>query len=290
MLVFNRTLPKKIEESLIFSLIKAFKRGIMFFNTVWKREMHTAKEAAIAAGEALRRMLGKVKHVTKKGEIDLVTEADLEAEKIILKVIGQNFPHDAIMSEEAGIIQKDSERIWIVDPLDGTTNFAHGFPFFAVSIALQIADKIKLGIVYNPYMDEYFEAVEGMGAYLNKRELHVSNTSPLKESLLGTGFPYDIRKKHKRVLDIFGKMASSAQGIRRAGSAAIDLCYVAAGRLDGFWEQDLKPWDTSAGTIIVTEAGGIITTFDGEKYSPYLKSIVASNPLIHHEMLRLLNL
>lgn len=262
----------------------------MFFNTVWKREMQTAKEAAIAAGYALRSMLGKVNHITKKGEIDLVTEADLEAEKIILQIIGRNFPHDAILSEEAGIIQKDSERIWIIDPLDGTTNFAHGFPFFAVSIALQIADRIKLGIVFNPYMDEYFEAVEGMGAYLNKRELHVSNTSPLKESLLGTGFPYDIRKKHKRVLELFARMASSAQGIRRAGSAAIDLCYVAAGRLDGFWEQDLKPWDTAAGTIIVTEAGGITTTFDGKNYSPYLKSIVASNPLIHHEILSLLNL
>lgn len=257
--------------------------------TVLKKELQTAREAAASAGNVLKKMLGTAGLVAKKGDIDLVTEADIESERIILDIIQRDFPNDDILSEEAGTLQKSSERIWIVDPLDGTTNFAHGFPFFAVSIALQIENWVKLGIVFNPCMDEYFEAVEGMGSYLNKKPLHVSCTSRLNESLLGTGFPYDIHKKNKRVMELFSRMASSAQGIRRPGSAAIDLCYVAAGRMDGFWEQDLKPWDTAAGAIIVREAGGVITTFDGKPYSPFLKTIVAANPSIHPEMLKLLN-
>jgi myo-inositol-1(or 4)-monophosphatase len=256
---------------------------------VWEKETAIARQAARAGGRILNRMFGQVDHITKKGEIDLVTEADLQAEKTILEILWRHFPHDNILSEEAGNTRRSSKRTWLVDPLDGTTNFAHGFPFFAVSIALEVENEIVLGVVYNPLMGEYFEAVEGMGAYLNKKPLHVSKTPTLGESLLGTGFPYNIHEMPERVMELFGKMVILAQGVRRPGSAALDLCYVAAGRLDGFWEEDLKPWDTAAGVAIVKEAGGRLTTFKGEPYSPYLKSIVAANPFIHSAIINALN-
>lgn len=251
---------------------------------MWKKEFEIATQAAEAAGKIISRMFGQVNHITKKGDIDLVTEADLEAEKTILKIIRRKFPQDNILSEEAGIHDKGSDRTWLVDPLDGTTNFAHGFPFFAVSIALEIEGQIVFGIVCNPVMNEYFEAVKGTGAYLNKNQIRVSKTLNLNDSLLGTGFPYNIHENPPRVLELFEKMVFIAQGIRRPGSAALDLCYVAAGRLDGFWEQGLNPWDTAAGSVIVEEAGGKVTTFEGALYSPYVKSIVAANPFIYDAM------
>jgi myo-inositol-1(or 4)-monophosphatase len=256
---------------------------------MWNRELEVARHAARAAGKILISIFGHVNHIMKKGSIDLVTEADLEAEKIILKTIRRNFPKDSILSEESGKQQHTSGRTWIVDPLDGTTNFAHGFPFFAVSIALEIEKEIVLGIVYNPQMDEYYEAVRGKGSSLNNNPINVSGTSNLDESLLATGFPYDIREKSEEIIKFFSKMIVRSQGVRRPGSAAIDLCYVAAGRLDGFWEQGLNPWDTAAGIIIVEEAGGTVTTFEGKPYSPFKKTIVAANPLIHGEMIRVLN-
>jgi myo-inositol-1(or 4)-monophosphatase len=255
---------------------------------MWKKELDIANEAARAAGEILNRMLGKINHIMKKGDIDLVTEADLEAEKTILHIIRRNFPQDNILSEESGKHNETSDRTWLIDPLDGTTNFAHGFPFFAISIALEIEKQIVLGIVHNPYMDEHFEAVKGGRAYLNKKPIKVSKTRNLKESLLATGFPYDVHKNPQRVLEVFRKIIIRAQGVRRPGSAALDLCYVAAGRFDGFWEEGLKPWDTAAGVVIVNEAGGKLTTFEGEPYSPYMKSIVATNPFIHDAMIEVL--
>jgi len=185
-----------------------------------------------------------------------------------------------ILSEEAGRRDEALHRTWLIDPLDGTTNFAHCFPFFAVSIALEIENEVVLGVVYNPYMNEFFEAAKGKGAYLNGEPLRVSATFSLQESLLATGFPYDIHERPEKVVRLFEKMIVRAQGIRRLGSAALDLCYVAAGRLDGFWEENLKPWDTGAGDIIVREAGGRLTTFWGGPYHPYLNSVVASNGLI----------
>lgn len=255
---------------------------------MWEKETAVARHAARTSGKILIRMFGQVNHITKKGEIDLVTEADLQAEKAILEILGRNFPHDHILSEEAGSMGQSSQRTWLVDPLDGTTNFAHGFPFFGVSIALEVEKEIVLGIVYNPFMEEYFEAVEGMGAYLNKKPLHVSKTPTIGESLLATGFPYTIHETAERVMGLFEKMLVLARGVRRPGSAALDLCYVAAGRLDGFWEEDLKPWDTAAGVVIVKEAGGTLTTFEGQPYNPYQKSIVAANPLIHSAMVKAL--
>ena len=261
----------------------------MLESTIWKKELAVAREATKAAGEVLSRMYGQVSHIVKKGDIDLVTEADLEAEKVILEILHHNFPQDNILSEEIGKFEGVSNRTWLVDPLDGTTNFAHGFPFFSISIAFEIEKEIVLGIVYNPYMGEHFEAEKGMGSRLNEKPVQVSKTKHLGDSLLGTGFPYSIHEEPQRTMELLGKIVVIAQGIRRPGSAAIDLCYVAAGRLDGFWEQGLQPWDTAAGTIILSEAGGKLTTFEGKPYSPYCKSVVAANPFIHDEMIRILN-
>jgi len=255
---------------------------------MWKRELDVAVEAAIAAGDTLMDLFGRVNHIRKKGHIDLVTEADLEAEKTILEIIHRSFPRDNILSEEAGKEERSSNRTWVIDPLDGTTNFAHAFPFFAVSIALEVDNEIVLGIVYNPHTNEFFEAVQGRGAQMNKMPIRVSKTPNIGEALLGTGFPYDIHEKPEEVMDLFTRMVVRAQGVRRPGSAAIDLCYVAAGIFDGFWEQDLKPWDTAAGVLIVKEARGKLTTFEGEPYSPYLKTIVAANPFIHDAMIGVL--
>ncbi len=257
--------------------------------TMLKKELDVTYEATRAAGKILNRMFGQVSHIAKKGDIDLVTEADFQVEKAVLEIIRRNFPQDNILSEETGEHKEVSERTWIIDPLDGTTNFVHGFPFFAISIALEVENEIVLGVVHNPHMDEHFEAVRGKGAFLNKKPIKVSQTLNLAESLLATGFPYNIHEKPEMVMELFEKMVVTAQGVRRPGSAAIDMCYVAAGRLDGFWEEGLKPWDTAAGTVIVKEAGGILTTFQGESYTPYLKSVVASNPFVHNMMLKVLN-
>ena len=256
---------------------------------MWEKEIAVAEQASRAAGKILDRMFGRVNHIVKKGDIDLVTEADLQAEEAILEIIHRSFPQDNILSEESGMHGEISKRTWIVDPLDGTTNFAHGFPFFAISIALELDNEIVLGVVYNPQMDEYFEAVKGMGAYLNEAPIQISTTSDIEESLLATGFAYDIHENPHRVLKHFNRMIVKAQGIRRPGSAAIDLCYVAAGKLDGFWEEGLEPWDTAAGFLIVDEAGGTVTTMAGETYSPYLRTIVAANPFIHEAMIKILN-
>jgi len=252
---------------------------------MFEKESAIAGEAARAAGDMLIRMLKDTHHIIKKGEIDLVTEADLSAEKLVLEIIGRNFPRDAILSEEAGRHGAESPRNWLIDPLDGTTNYAHRFPFFAVSIALEVENERVLGVVYNPYMHEFFEAAKGKGARLNGEPLRVSETGSFQDSLLATGFPYDVHDRPERVMALLEGMLVRAQGIRRLGSAALDLCYVAAGRLDGFWEQDLKPWDTAAGEIIVREAGGRLTTFAGKPYTPYLESLLASNGLIHDDML-----
>jgi myo-inositol-1(or 4)-monophosphatase len=179
--------------------------------------------------------------------------------------------------------------VWIIDPLDGTTNYAHSFPFFAVSIALQVKGEIAVGSVFNPILGELFQAIKGQGATLNGLSIEVTPTTSLKESLLATGFPYSIHRDYRDVLNIFEQLLTRAQGVRRPGSAAIDLCYVACGRFDGFWEQGLNPWDTAAGSLIVQEAGGIVSGYKGEAYSPYQKTILASNPYIYKEMLKVLN-
>ncbi len=251
---------------------------------MFEKEYETAIKAARAAGLVLSQKFGSVLRVRKKGAIDLVTEADLAAEKVILEMLKDLFPDDRILSEEAGTVSGSSARSWIIDPLDGTTNFTHGFPFFAVSIGLEVEKEIVLGVVYNPFMDEFFEAKKGEGAFLNGASIQVSGTQALKDALLATGFPYDIKRRADRVFEWYRKMTFSSRGVRRAGSAALDMCYVASGRLDGLWEEGLKPWDTAAGTVIVLEAGGRLSTCEGETFSPYRPSIIASTPLIHEAM------
>ncbi len=255
---------------------------------MWEKEQTVARQAAMKSGRILKDLFGKIDRITKKGEIDLLTEADLQSEKAILYILRGNFPSDSILTEEAGAYDQGSERTWIIDPLDGTTNYAHSFPFFAVSIALQIKDKIVLGLVFNPYLNELFEARKGSGAFLNSHPVNVSNIPKLKEALVATGFPYSVCRNPAPIMDLFKKMVVLSQGVRRPGSAAIDLCYVASGRFDGFWEEGLHPWDTAAGSLIVEEAGGIVSNYAGEAYSPFNKNIVASNPHIYGEMLRTL--
>ena len=256
---------------------------------MWERELGAAGRAATAAAKILMDRFGHVSEISKKGEIDLVTEADLMAERSILEIISRDFPGDGILSEEAGVKEEGSHRIWIIDPLDGTTNFVHGFPFFGVSLALESEGKPVLGIVYNPFLDEYFEAVRGAGAFLNKKRIQVSSTIDISACLLATGFPYDIHENPTKIMEIFSRMITRAQGLRRPGSAALDLCYVAAGKFDGFWEQGLKPWDTAAGKLIVEEAGGKVTTFEGTTYTPFNNTIIASNGHIHDALVRIVN-
>ena len=255
---------------------------------MYNRELNIARQAAEEAGKCLIRQFGKTHQISKKGEIDLVTEADLQSEQTILEIIESSFPDDSILAEETGKQSNMKERTWIIDPLDGTTNFAHGFPFFAVSIALLVEGEIVLGVVYNPCLKEHFEAVRGHGSSLNDKIITVSENRELNNSLMATGFPYNIREDTEQVLSFLKKILIRAQGVRRAGAAAIDLCYVAAGRLDGFWEQGLKPWDTAAGSLIIQESGGIVSDFKGKPYNPFQKNIAASNPHIYHELIQAL--
>ncbi|MCS6896568.1 MAG: inositol monophosphatase, partial [Nitrospira sp.] len=222
--------------------------------------------------------------------INLVTDADRAAEHCIIEYIRTNFPGHGFLAEERGRDDASfSPYLWIVDPLDGTTNFAHGYPVYCVSIGLEYRGHCLLGVVFDPSRDELFTAVDKQGAYLNGHPLHVSETKDLGGSLLVTGFAYDIRDSPRNNLDHFAKFALKAQGVRRTGSAALDLCYVAAGRFDGFWEVRLNPWDMAAGSVIVQEAGGRLTDFRGNKLSIYGQELVASNGHIHDAMLTVLN-
>jgi len=255
---------------------------------MWEKETRVAARAAVESGKILNDLFGETISIEKKGEIDLVTEADILSEKAVMETINKSFPRDAILTEESGEHGSESDRLWIIDPLDGTTNFAHSFPFFAVSIGLWVQDEMVLGVVYNPFMNEYFEARRGEGAFLNKKPIEVSKAEDLKNSLVATGFPYSVYKDPTRIMGLLQNMIVRVQGVRRPGAASVDLCYVASGRLDGFWEEGLQPWDTAAGSLIVREAGAIVSDFEGKGYSPFQKSIVAANPHIHPKMLDIL--
>lgn len=251
----------------------------------------TAVKGVHQAGKILLENLGKVKQIDYKGEINLVTEIDQLSEKTIKKIINDRYPQHEILAEESGTTKPSASLYkWIIDPLDGTTNYAHGYPYFCVSIALEKAGKIILGVVYNPVLAELFVAKAGEGAHLNGNKIHVAATEALNRSLLATGFPYDIRESSLNNLDNFKQFIFKAQAIRRAGSAALDLCYVAMGRFDGFWELKLAPWDTAAGCLMVNEAGGKVTDFKGNKLNIYSKDseTLASNGKIHEEMVKIL--
>jgi myo-inositol-1(or 4)-monophosphatase len=227
--------------------------------------------------------------VRHKGETNLVTEVDLASEELIVSRIRRAFPDHAILAEEAQPVRPSGRApTWIIDPLDGTTNYAHGYPAFSVSIGLEVDGALELGVVYNPNLEELFEAQRGKGAQLNGAPIRVSSTSSLSESLLATGFPYDIRTTNVTNLDNFAAFSLQARGVRRAGSAALDLCYVAAGRFDGFWELKLSPWDCAAGYLMVREAGGMVTNLKGEPGSIYEPESLASNGCIHRQMIAVL--
>lgn len=247
-----------------------------------------AVELAREAGALQRAMLWQPLKIEHKGTIDLVTEVDKASEALLVSGLQQAFPEHDFLAEENDYGSRGASHKWIIDPLDGTTNFAHGFPWFAVSMALEIDGEIRLGVVYHPMMEELFSAVKGEGAKLNGVRLQVSPRAPLQGSLLATGFPYDSATDRENNFAHFINFQMKCRGIRRAGAAALDLAYVAAGRIDGFWEAKLKPWDVAAGELLVREAGGRVTAFDGTPYSVYNHRIVASNGLIHGEMLAML--
>jgi myo-inositol-1(or 4)-monophosphatase len=240
------------------------------------------------AGQLLCDRFGTGFNVSHKGAINLVTEVDLQSERLIREAIASHYPRHEILAEEEGLTESQSDYRWIIDPLDGTTNYAHGFPIFCVSIALEHRGQTVLGVVYDPMRDELFAAERGSGAALNNRTIRVSDTPELSLSLLATGFPYNIRTSRLTNLDHWANFAIRAQALRRTGAAAIDLCYVACGRFDGFWELSLNPWDTAAGALIVEEAGGRVSDFAGNRFSNYKPEIVASNGIIHESMLEVL--
>jgi len=247
-----------------------------------------AVNVARRAGDLLAGGLGRHMAIERKGAVDLVTEMDRKAEDLIVSKIRVAFPDHGILTEESAELVTGSRYRWIIDPLDGTTNYAHGFPVFCVSIAFEDSGRVVFGAVYDPVLDELFTAEEGRGAELNGKRIRVSKCTSLDSSLLATGFPYDIRTSEKNNLDHFADFAVRAQAIRRAGSAALDLCCVACARFDGFWEMKLRPWDVAAASLIVTEAGGRITDFSAGEFSIDNAECLATNGLIHDEMTRVL--
>jgi myo-inositol-1(or 4)-monophosphatase len=248
-----------------------------------------ATALAMEAGEIQRRCVGKSKDVEHKGAIDLVTQVDRRCEEMIVSRISEFFPHHHVVAEESQRRPTGNAYQWYVDPLDGTTNYVHGYPCFAVSIALAVEGEIVLGVVSDPMREETFSATKGDGAFLNGVSISVSKTKDLDDSLLATGFPYDVRESQNNNLDHFARFSLSAQGVRRDGSAALDLCYVAMGRFDGFWEMKLHPWDLAAGALIVTEARGRVSDFEGGPFKIESGEVLATNGLIHQQMASVLN-
>ena len=246
-----------------------------------------AGKAAEAAGEILMKHLGRAT-IEFKGAVDLVTNADKEAEALIIRIIRERYPAHAIVAEESGEQASGHDVRWLVDPVDGTTNYAHGFPMFAVSIGVEVRGRVEAGVVFNPATGEKFTAVRGRGAHRNGKPIRVSKVSPLDRSLVATGFPYTVRDSKRNNLDHFENFIYTAQGIRRIGSASLDLSYVASGYFDGYWEPEVNPWDVAAGWLIVEEAGGRVSDMLGRPYAFGRGGIVATNGLIHDEMIAVL--
>jgi len=248
----------------------------------------TAVEAVLSAGRIQRKYFRQGLQIDKKGPIDLVTAADLEVEREFRQLVATRFPSHVVLGEEqgAGTSAKGARYRWIIDPIDGTTNFAHGLALFCCSIALEVDGRVEVGAVYDPMAEELFTAERGIGAWLNGAPLRVSDCDQMVDALLCTGFPYSVREKRQQMVEVFGAFLGEAQGVRRLGSAALDLCYVAAGRFDGFWEEHLHPWDMAAAALIVEEAGGRVTNYADEPVDLFRGQIVASNGKVHEAMLQ----
>ena len=253
-----------------------------------KDYLTVASEAARTAGRILKEQIHGTRTITYKGDIDLVTEMDTRSERAVVETLLTAFPDHGVIAEEETSIRNASGFVWIIDPLDGTTNYAHGYPCFAVSIALEHEGEVIAGVVYDPMRDELFSAQRGKGAYLNGEKIKVSVVDTLRKSLLATGFPYDRTVSTNNNLNYFNDLLMASQEVRRDGSAALDLCFVAAGRFDGFWELKLKPWDVAAGSLIVLEAGGVVSDLSGNRFSMHPDEILASNGRIHQQMVEVL--
>jgi myo-inositol-1(or 4)-monophosphatase len=249
-----------------------------------------AIEAAREAGRILQGFRGRAYEIETKHDqtFNLVTAADKAAERAIIEVIHRHHPDHQILGEEGGAVTTRSEYKWIIDPLDGTTNFTHAFPIYSVSIAVEYKGEVIAGVVFDPSANELFHAEKGAGAFMNDTRLHVSSVEDLSRAMLVTGFPYNVQENPNWCHERFIAFLMNAQAIRRLGSAALDCAYVAAGRLDGYWEVALQPWDKAAGQLLVTEAGGTISNFEGGPHSTYDPPFLGSNGLIHHRMVDIL--
>jgi myo-inositol-1(or 4)-monophosphatase len=254
-----------------------------------ERYKKVAIAAALKAGGYIAKHAGKIKSVRYKGEINIVTGIDRKAEEIIVTAIQRAFPGHSILAEEKTYKRKSDEYTWVIDPLDGTTNYLHGFPFFCVSIALMRKEAPLLGVVYDPSRQELFCAAPSQGAFCNRKRIRVSKTRNVNKALLATGFAYNVKKARNNNVNSFIRFLKSARAVRRAGSAALDMCYVACGRFDGFWELYLHPWDTAAAMLIVQEAGGRVSRFNGSSYSIFDRDILATNAKIHSQMSKILS-
>lgn len=252
--------------------------------------LEVAEKTAREAGIVLLENLGKVKEIEFKAKNSLVTEVDKMSEEIIISNIKSSFPSHGIFAEESGRDSIESENVWLIDPIDGTTNYAHAYPFFSISIALEVSGEVEVGLVYDPVKDEMFTAEKGKGAFLNGEPIAVSKSDAIEHCHMCTGFMHEVEWMVEANIKHFGNFIRRARAVRRDGSAALDLCYLACGRFDGFWELGLNPWDTAAAVLILKEAGGHVCRFNGDQYSIYDKEILASNSIVHEQMIEILAL
>ncbi|HMA63412.1 MAG TPA: inositol monophosphatase family protein [bacterium] len=250
---------------------------------------HSAIDISKAAGDFIKRNASKSLKIDYKGRANMVTQIDKQSEQLIRESISEKYPEHQILGEESADKATDSRVKWIVDPVDGTTNFIHNHHMVAVSIGIAIDEEMLIGVVNCPFLNEIFTAMKDQGAYLNGRKIHVSNVDKMENGLFGTGFPYELNDHFYKNMEIFKKIYESSQGVRRGGSAAIDLCYTACGRFDGFWEFELNPWDIAAGSLLIQEAGGQICNFSGQDFDLYDGQVLATNNKLQKPMLEMIN-